>query len=122
MPGLLPGRRSPSKRFMPVPVKGPEPVTEPKYLGEITYTASADASGTFVISLIDPGMDEGTHVRDSSLALIDLVTEPVVIQVQTAGGIPTTSTWGLIVFALAVIAVATVLIRTKPRNVVGTGH
>lgn len=89
------------------------PVTEPKYLGELSFTASPDASGTFVLSLIDPGMDEGTHVRDISFGLIDLVTDPVVIQVPGGGPIPTTSTWGLIVFALLITATATVLFRKR---------
>ena len=91
-------------------------MTEPKYLGELSFTASPDASGTFVLSLIDPGVDEGTHVRDISFGLIDLVTDPVVIQVQAEGVIPATSTWGLIVFALVVTATATVLSRRRLRG------
>lgn len=86
----------------------------PKYCGEITYTASLDAEGSFVIGFIGPATAEGTYLADSTMALMDAVTAPGIIVVEGREVVPAASTWGLIMLTLLMLASGTIVIRRLP--------
>lgn len=90
-------------------------VTTPVYLGEITYQFSSDASGTFNIDFIDPGVTPA----ESQTIVVDDNDDPIVlladgVQINIVGEpIPAASTWGIILMCILLAAAGSVILRRR---------
>ncbi len=91
------------------------PFTAPVYLGEITYTFTADAFGSFTIDFIDAGTTEGTSktvFADDGMSLIAFTADGVAINITEPNSeIPTVSDWGIVALTLLLLVAGTLIIR-----------
>ena len=76
----------PAARLLSLMSSGGVVVTDPRYCGEITYTADADACGNFLIDFVDPGAIKGvsrTTLADPDSHAFDFVADGVEVRVGT---------------------------------------